>query len=216
MRSIIDTRAMPGSRSVAAFAASGRARAASDRCTPQDREFLRRPRSSAAISHRSHRGGSSASIDAHAATLQRLRDLQLLDFRPGVAPRLRVRHALTRDVVYGDMLPAQTRPLAPHDLPRRIERRSDAGAFPEMARAQFLGSRRAESGGAVCEAAGDTAPRFGARLRRRPVWFERAAVAFGRPRGPTRTGAREGPATSCCGAIRLSARSTSTAALWMR
>lgn len=150
-----------------------------DRCTPQDREFLR----AAAILGRHFRIDLieevfGLGIDAHAATLQRLRDLQLLDSVPASPLGYAFRHALTRDVVYGDMLPAQTRPLH-RTIAETIERRSDAGAFPEMLAHNFWEAGELSRAAPYCEAAGDTARDSVHAYEDAAVWFERAAVAFG-------------------------------------
>ncbi len=150
-----------------------------DRCTPRERTFLR----AAAIFGPTFRLDLLQEIfglanDSHVATVQRLRDLQLLD-SVDVAPlAYRFRHALTRDVLYGDMLPAQTQPLH-RKIAETLERRSDANAFPEQLAHNFWEAGELERAAPYCEAAGDAARDSVYAYEDAAAWFERAAIAFG-------------------------------------
>ena len=153
------------------------------RCTQQDIAFLR----AAAIFGRQFRIDLIEEIFGlhvadHVTTLQRLRDLQLLDAVDVGPHTYAFRHALTRDVVYSDMLPSQTRPL--HlKIAETIERRADAGDFPEELAHNFWEAGELERAAPYCEAAGDAARDAVHAYEDAAAWFERAAIAFGERAG---------------------------------
>ncbi len=149
------------------------------RCTPEERTFLRE----AAIFGRRFRVDlleeifGLSTIDRR-PTLQRLCELQLIDPVAGRPFDYAFRHALTRDVVYGDMLPAQTRPL--HlKIAETLERRADAAAFPEQPAHNFWEAGELERAAPYCEAAGDAARDLVYAYEDAAAWYERAAAAFG-------------------------------------
>jgi DNA-binding NarL/FixJ family response regulator len=148
-----------------------------DRCGARDREFLS---AASVLGQRFHVDVLEAvfAIEhaAAVAALGRLIELQLID-RADDPLAYEFRHALTRDVVYGDLIPAQA-----HALHLRVAEAVEA--MPEPAsRTELLAHSFWEAGlldraAPYCELAGDSAMRFFA-YEDAVVWFERAAGAFG-------------------------------------
>ncbi|MBC5799919.1 MAG: AAA family ATPase [Candidatus Eremiobacteraeota bacterium] len=150
-----------------------------NRCSPEERTFL----GAAAIFGRRFRIDVLAetlgfSLDEHAEALRRLRGLQLIERIEGSAFGYAFRHALTRDVVYAEMPPTQTRPLHLR-IAEAIERRADAQAYPEDLAHNFWEAGELARSAPYCERAGDAARDEVHAYEDAVGWFERAALAFG-------------------------------------
>lgn len=110
------------------------------------------------------------------APLQRLCEMQLLDAREGVPHGFQFRHALTRDVVYGQMLPAQTRPLHVR-IAQTLAARGDAAQFVEVIAHNYWEADEFVAAAPHAEAAGDAAWAVHA-YDEAASWYERAARGF--------------------------------------
>ena len=149
-----------------------------DRCSKPELAFLR----AAAIFGRHFRIDLlqeifGLTIAENGPALRHLRDLQLLDSVDVGPLTFAFRHALTRDVVYSDMLPAQTRPLH-RKIAETIERRSDACDFPEELAHTCWEAGELDRSAPYCEAAGEAARDVVHAYEDAASWFERAAIAF--------------------------------------
>jgi DNA-binding CsgD family transcriptional regulator len=116
---------------------------------------------------------SGVSLETLIAPLQRLCELQLLDVREEIPHGFQFRHALTRDAVYGELLPAQTRPLH-HRIARVLAARPDAAAFAEVIAHNFCAAGELAAAAPHCERAGDEARAVHA-YEEAASWYERAA-----------------------------------------
>ncbi len=108
--------------------------------------------------------------------LERLRGLQLIDSVDGAGGAYQFRHALTRDVVYGEMEAEAARPfhLA---IAEHLERsREEAGAPEDLAHHFWQADRRDRAAG-YYEMAGDAAMAIFA-YQDAASFFERAAMGF--------------------------------------
>ncbi|MGA8576162.1 MAG: AAA family ATPase [Candidatus Cybelea sp.] len=121
--------------------------------------------------------------------LERLGELQLIDPVDTVAGTHQFRHALTRDVIYGDMQPEAVRPfhLA---IAEYLERSPDAARAPEDLAYHFWQADRPDRAAAYYESAGDAAMAIFA-YEDAAAFYARAAAGFqGEPAARTRVGAR--------------------------
>lgn len=145
-----------------------------NRCTPHERSLL----ASASLFGRRFRADLVAEISALPletliAPLQRLCDLQLIDVREETPHGFQFRHALTRDAVYGELLPAQTRPLHLR-IAHVLAARTDASAFAEVIAHNFCAAGELALAAPHCERAGDEARDVHA-YEDAAGWYERAA-----------------------------------------
>lgn len=147
------------------------------RCAPDERGVL----AQASVFGRRFRGDVLAEVvgvplAALVAPLQRLCELQLLDPRDGVPHGFQFRHALTRDAVYAELLPAQTRPLHAR-IARTLATRDDAPQFAEMIAYNYWEAGEPAAAAPHCNAAGDAAWAVHA-YDDAASWYERAARGF--------------------------------------
>ncbi len=145
-----------------------------DRCSARERSLL----AQASLFGRRFRADlvadiSGESLETLIAPLQRLCDLQLLDVREDVHHGFQFRHALTRDAVYGELLPAQTRPLHLR-IAQALAARADAAAAAEIIAHNFWAAGEFASAAPHCELAGDEAQAVHA-YEEAANWYERAA-----------------------------------------
>jgi DNA-binding CsgD family transcriptional regulator len=151
-----------------------------DRCEAGDRAIL----SAASIFGRRFRVdllGDVFALERAAivAALVRLIELQLVD-RCDDPLAYEFRHALTRDVVYGDLVPAEAHALHLR-VAEAIEALPGANAHAELLAHSFWEARLPERAAPYCEAAGDAAANHYA-YEDAALWFERAVNAYaGRP-----------------------------------
>jgi tetratricopeptide (TPR) repeat protein len=116
-------------------------------------------------------------IAATNAALRRLCELQLVEPVDGEPDSYEFRHALTRDAVYCDMLPSETRSLHEHAA-KTIEARADATKHVELLAHSFWEAGLRDRAAPYCEAAGDAA-RDAYSYHEAIRWYGRAAEAFG-------------------------------------
>jgi DNA-binding CsgD family transcriptional regulator len=134
-------------------------------------------------------GGDSADFEP---MLERLRGLQLLECVEGAAGAYQFRHALTRDVVYGDMETEAVRPfhLA---IAEHLERSHEAAGAPEELAHHFWQADRRDRAAAYYELAGAEAMTIFA-YQDAAAFFERAAIGYDAPAARARVEARTGQA----------------------
>ncbi len=147
-----------------------------DRCAPYDRSLL----AAASVFGKRFRIDVLGDVfefhrDDIVAALARLIELQLVD-RCDDPLAYEFRHGLTRDVVYGDLVPAEAGALHAR-IAEALEALPDAGANAELLAHSFWEARLLERAAPYCEAAGDGAFRQYA-YEDAAHWFERASVAF--------------------------------------
>jgi len=155
-----------------------------DRCLPGDRELL----AAASVFGQRFRidllaevfGLNRAEI---VAALGRLIELQLVD-RCEDPLAYEFRHGLARDVVYGDLIPAEANALHLR-IAQAIEALPDASSHAELLAHSFWEAQLYERAAPYCEAAGDTAMAQYA-YEDAALWFERAGTAY--ERGPATAG----------------------------
>ena len=145
-----------------------------NRCTARERSVL----APASLFGRRFRADlvaeiSGISLEALIAPLQRLCELQLVDVREEIPHGFQFRHALTRDAVYGELLPAQTRPLHLR-IAHVLAARPDATAFAEIIAHNFWAAAELAAAAPHCERAGDEAMGVHA-YEEAASWYERAA-----------------------------------------
>jgi len=176
LRHVIDRARAGGGTSLRALPLTVRAVVSErlNRCTERQRELL----AQAAVVGRRFRADLLAeAFDAPLATLiaplQQLCELQLLDVRDGESHGFQFRHALTRDAVYAEMLPAQTRPLHLR-IARALANRPDAVTFAEIVAHNFWEAGEYEAAAPFCERAGEEARAVFA-YDEVAHWYERAA-----------------------------------------
>jgi|HubBroStandDraft_4_1064222.scaffolds.fasta_scaffold00036_17 DNA-binding CsgD family transcriptional regulator len=131
-------------------------------------------------------GGDATAVQA---MLERLGGLQLIDPVDTVAGTHQFRHALTRDVIYGDMQPEAVRPfhLA---IAEYLERSPDAAGAPEDLAHHFWQADRPDRAASYYESAGDAAIAIFA-YEDAAAFYTCAAVGFQRdPAARARVGAR--------------------------
>lgn len=113
------------------------------------------------------------------AALGRLIELQLVD-RCEDPLAYEFRHGLARDVVYGDLIPAEAHALHLR-IAQAIEALPDAAAHAELLAHSFWQAQLRERAAPHCEDAGEAAMAQYA-YEDAALWFERAAAAYeGRP-----------------------------------
>jgi DNA-binding CsgD family transcriptional regulator len=156
------------------------------RCAPWEREVLSR----ASVFGRRFRVELLSAIfeeapERYVAALKRLCDLQLIDALEGDGSEFAFRHALTRDVVYGELLPAEAQPLH-RRIAEAIEARPDAARYSESLAHHFWEAGELTRSAPYCAAAGAAATRVNAH-EDAAIWYERTARAFGEA---SREGAR--------------------------
>lgn len=147
------------------------------RCTPADRALL----SAASALGRRFKIDVLAEtfgfpIDDQLAALRRLRDLQLVDPSADEPLTYAFRHALTRDVIYGEMLPLERKRLH-SQVAETVAERSDAGEYAELLAHSFWEAGLFAKAAPHCESAGDSAHGLYAHADA-AVWYERAAAGF--------------------------------------
>ena len=123
--------------------------------------------------------------ERYVAALKHLRELQLIDALEGDGGEYAFRHALTRDVVYGELLPAEAQPLHLR-IAEAIGARPDADKYVESLAHHYWEAGALERSAPYCRGAGDAARGLHA-YEDAASWYERAAHAFGEN---TREGAR--------------------------
>ncbi len=149
-----------------------------DRCEPHERELL----SQASVFGRRFRLDLLSAVFGvdraeTAATLRRLRELQLVDAVADEQDVYEFRHALTRDAVYGELLPSEARRL--HELVAEIIlERAEFAQDVELLAHSFWEAGRFERAAPHCAAAAEAARRLYA-YDEAIVWYERAARGFG-------------------------------------
>jgi DNA-binding CsgD family transcriptional regulator len=148
-----------------------------NRCSERDRLLL----AQASLFGRRFRADLLAEIfdehlEALVAPLQRLCELQLIDVRHGDPHAFQFRHALTRDAVYGEMLPTQTRALHLR-IAKSLEARAKPGELTEIVAHNFWEAGEFAAAAPYCERAGDEAYALHA-YEDAAAWFERAAAGF--------------------------------------
>jgi DNA-binding CsgD family transcriptional regulator/tetratricopeptide (TPR) repeat protein len=148
-----------------------------DRCDARERAFL----SAAAVLGQRFRVDVLTDVfgiareDAVAA-LGTLIELQLID-RSDDPLTYEFRHALARDVVYGDLVPAQA--VALHErVAEAVESRPGADEHAELLAHSFWSAGMRDRAAPYCEAAGDRAMAHYA-YEDAVTWFERAASSLG-------------------------------------
>jgi DNA-binding CsgD family transcriptional regulator len=109
--------------------------------------------------------------------MRSLRDLQLVDALDDSRREFAFRHALTRDVVYGELLAAEARPLHLR-IAEAIEAMPDASRRVESLAHHFWEAGAASRSAPYCSGAGDGAAALHA-YEDAALWYERAARAFG-------------------------------------
>jgi DNA-binding CsgD family transcriptional regulator len=114
--------------------------------------------------------------DTVVAALSRLVELQLIDATDDPMT-YEFRHALARDVVYGDLLPAEANALH-RRAAETIEALPGAPGHAEMLAHSYWEAGLLDRAAPYCEAAGDNAMKHFA-YEDAALWFERAARAFG-------------------------------------
>ena len=147
-----------------------------DRCEPRDRDLL----SAASVFGQRFRIDLLADVfglerDEIVAALGRLIELQLVD-RCDDPLAYEFRHGLARDVVYGDLIPAEAHALHLR-IAQAIEALPDAAAHAELLAHSFWEAQLRERAAPHCEAAGEAAMAQYA-YEDAAVWFERAAAAY--------------------------------------
>jgi DNA-binding CsgD family transcriptional regulator len=147
-----------------------------DRCEPRDRDLL----SAASVFGQRFRIDLLADVFGLerveiVAALGRLIELQLVD-RCEDPLAYEFRHALARDVIYGDLIPAEAHALHLR-IARAIEALPDAAAHAELLAHSFWQAQLPDRAAPHCEAAGEGATAQFA-YEDAALWFERAATAY--------------------------------------
>ncbi|MBV9102903.1 MAG: AAA family ATPase [Candidatus Eremiobacteraeota bacterium] len=109
--------------------------------------------------------------------LKELRELQLIETSEGDADAYQFRHALTRDAVYAELLPAEARRLH-QELAETIAARPDASEHIELLAHSFWEAQLFSQAAPYCEAAANAARDVHAH-EDALLWYERAARAYG-------------------------------------
>lgn len=147
------------------------------RCDREDRDLLMR----ASLFGRTFDIGVladafDAPLDRCRPALERLAALQLVDPTDGQASEYRFRHALTRDVIYGE-IPEADLPRLHQRLAQSITARGATEQHVEWLAHHYLLASDGERAAPFCVAAGDAARAVHA-YEDAAAWYERAAEAF--------------------------------------
>jgi len=118
-----------------------------------------------------------APVERCRPALERLAALQLVDPTDAQASEYRFRHALTRDVIYGE-IPEDDLPLLHERLAQSITARGATDAHVEWLAHHYLLAGDGERAAPFCVAAGDEARAVHA-YEDAAAWYERAAGAHG-------------------------------------
>jgi DNA-binding CsgD family transcriptional regulator len=147
------------------------------RCTREDRALL----SAASAFGRRFRIDVLAEtfgfpIDDQLAAWRRLRDLQLVDPSADEPLAYTFRHALTRDVIYAEMLPIERKRLH-SQVAQTVAGRPNANDYAELLAYSFWEAGLLAEAAPHCESAGDLARGLYAHADA-AAWYERAAAGF--------------------------------------
>jgi len=115
--------------------------------------------------------------ERYVAALKHLRELQLIDALEGDGLEFAFRHALTRDVVYGELLAGEAQPLHLR-IAEAMSARPDAARYVESLAHHFWEAGALARSAPYCERAGDAASDLHA-YEDAAIWYERAARAYG-------------------------------------
>jgi DNA-binding CsgD family transcriptional regulator len=116
-------------------------------------------------------------LEGYRTALARLQELQLIDALQGDGMEYAFRHALTRDVVYGELLTSEAQPLHLR-IAEAMSARADASRYVESLAHHFWEAGRLSRSAPYCEGAGEAAQAVHA-YEDAAGWFERAARAYG-------------------------------------
>ena len=117
------------------------------------------------------------SAQEQSAALDALRELQLIDSTDATETEYRFRHALTRDIVYGDLEATQTR-LLHAQIAEFLAAAAQAGNEPEELAHHFWHAGMFAQAAPYCEASGDAAAAVHA-YEDAAAWYDRAVTGFG-------------------------------------
>ena len=113
----------------------------------------------------------------YVAALKHLQEMQLIDAFEGDGMEYAFRHALTRDVIYGELLSSEAQPLHLR-IAEAMSARADAPRYVESLAHHFWEAGALARSAPYCEGAGDAAVGVHA-YEDAAIWYERAARAYG-------------------------------------